>query len=150
EVGDDSCREGANRVTEIPPEAIDTKGARPPNGVGCIGYGSDQARIHHCGAKPEKQAADEPPIEAAGRSGEEEAACLNPHAGNDEALAPPAIAELAGRYLEDAPCRRIYRLEDANALDAKSKGREEQRKYAPTHAVIEIVHEPGLRCGKEI
>jgi hypothetical protein len=49
-----------------------------------------------------------------------------------------AIAQWAGDGLQDAPHRGIDRFKDADALDAKPEGREEQGKYAPAHAVIEV------------
>jgi hypothetical protein len=112
-----------------------------------IGYGRNQTRIHHCGSKTEKQAADQPKFEFASKSRQEQGRGLNPHSGDNQARAPPAVAQRPGRDLENAPGRGINGLENPNALDPQSEPGEEQRKDAPTHAVIEIVYEPGLgRC----
>src|SRR5436190_23008409 len=115
-----------------------------------IRHGGDEARIDHGSSKPEKKTADEPPAEAVGRCGQEQASGLNPHASDDQALASPAIAQRACGDLQNAPCRGIDGLEHANALDAEPEGGEIQREYPPAHAVIEVVDETGLGCREEI
>ena len=70
--------------------------------------------------------------------------------GDDQALAAPAIAQRPGRDLQDAPGRRIDRLQNADPLDAEAEAGEEQREDAPAHAVIEVVDEAGLRRGEQI
>src|SRR5262249_61243024 len=56
----------------------------------------------------------------------------------------------AGCNLQNAPGRRIDCFEDADPLHAQAEGREEERKNAPAHAVVEVVEESGLRGGEEI
>ncbi len=91
-----------------------------------VGNGRDQARIDHRRSKAEKKTADKPPFEPARGRGEKQAAGLDPHSGDDQTLATPAIAQGAADDLQDSPCRGIDRLQDAYALDAKPEGYEEQ------------------------
>ena len=104
----------------------------------------DQAWIYHRGADPEQHAADQPRRERRRHCGQQQARRLHPHAADDQAFAAPAIAQGARCNLQDAPDGRIDGLQDADAFDAQSERGEEQGKDAPTHAVIEIVDEPGL------
>src|SRR3989337_3690621 len=115
-----------------------------------IGDGCYQAGLDHRRAEAEQKAADDPPLELARRRGEKQTGGLNPHAGDDQALAPPAIAQGTRGDLQDTPCRGIDRLEDADALDAEAEGSEEQWENAPAHAIVEIVDEAGLRGGEQI
>ena len=41
-------------------------------------------------------------------------------------------------------------LENANPLDAEAKSGKEQRENSPTHAVVQIVDQAGLRCREHI
>ena len=95
-VGDEAGGERTDRVAEIAPEPIDAERAGTPGRMRGVGDGGDQARVDHRRAQAEQQAADEPPFELACRRGDEQAGGLHPHAGHDQALAPPAVAQGAG------------------------------------------------------
>src|SRR5262249_6279157 len=150
QIGNDPGREGTDGVAQVAPEAVDAEGPRAPRRMRSVGDCRDQAWIDHGGTKPQQQACQKPPAEIRGERSEEECRCLYPHTADDQAFAAPAIAEWPGDDLQHAPDRRIDGLEDTDALDAKPVGREKKRKYAPAHAVIEVVHEPGLRCCEQV
>src|SRR5260370_9817559 len=116
----------------------------------CVGDGGDQARVNHGRTQTEKKGAHEPPVEMTWWPGQEQTRGLHPNAGDDQALAAPAIGEGARGDLQDAPGCRIDRLQQADAFDCKAEGREEQRKDSPAHSIIEVVDEPGLGSGKQV
>src|SRR5262249_11894683 len=50
-VRDQTCGERADCVTKVTPKAVDTKGARAPCRVRCVGHCGDQSWIDHRGSK---------------------------------------------------------------------------------------------------
>src|SRR5207237_269475 len=106
-VGDDTRRERPDRVTEVSPESIDAQRAGPPCRVRGIGDGRDQAWIDHRRADAKQETAEKPPLEPAGRRGDKQAGGLHPHAGYDQALTPPAVAQGAGTDRPEATGGRV-------------------------------------------
>ena len=86
-------RQGGDRVAEVAPEPIDAKRAGAPSWMRGIGDGCDQARVDHRRAEAEQKAADDSPLELVRRRGEKQTDRLNLRAGDDQALAPPAVAQ---------------------------------------------------------
>ena len=118
--------ECADRVAEVAPEAVDAE--RAP-ARGCEASETAAIRpIAHRRSDSQKEASDKPPLELMRRSGQKQPGSLNPHPGGDQALATPPIAQRPGHDLENAPGRRIDRLEDADALDAEAERRRKQGK----------------------
>src|SRR5205085_5848201 len=65
-------------------------------------------------------------------------------------LSSPSVTQWTGRHLQNAPGRWIDDFENTNPFNAEAECGKEQRKDSPTHTVIEIIDETGLRCGKQI
>src|SRR5215208_732185 len=78
-VGDDTGREGADRVAEIPPEAVDAQGSRPPGGVRVVRDGRYEGRVDHRRTQPQEHAPEQPPTEVPPCHSEKDARRLGPH-----------------------------------------------------------------------
>src|SRR5262249_41947888 len=121
-----------------------------PSRISGIGYRGEQAGIDHCSADPEQHAAEQPPSETVEDGDDEQASGLDPHTGGDQALAPPSVAQRPGDDLQGATYRGVDPFQEADALDAQTSGSKEQGEYPPAHAVVQVVDEPGLRCGEQV
>ena len=150
EIRNESGTDGADGVAQISPEPVHAERAGAPARVCDIRNHGEQARIDHRRTNAEQQAADEPPAELTARRGQKQADRLHPHAGDDQALATPAVAQRTGDRLKNGPDRRIGGLENADPLDAQTERGEVEREDSPAHAVVEIVDEPGLRSSEQV
>ena len=112
--------------------------------------GGDESGIDHRRSYPEEHTSQQPPPEAPPCQGNEYPGSLDPHAAHDQSLAPPAVAQGAGNYLQCPPHRRVDGLDDADAFHAEAEGREEQREHSPTHTVVEVVDQACLRARKQV
>src|SRR5215204_5349446 len=123
-VGDDTGREGADRVAEIPPEAVDAQGSRPPGGVRVVRDGRYEGRVDHRRTQPQEHAPEPPPTEVPPCHSEKDARRLGPHPHDDRAFPAPPVAQRAGRDRQPTPSRRTDSFEDPNLADAESEGLE--------------------------
>src|SRR5215208_6282057 len=118
--------------------------------MGAVRDGGDARRIDHSGPKAQKDATGKPPPEAPASHRGEDPAGLHPHAAHYEPPASRAVAQGAGHDLQDASNRRVDGLQDPDAPHLEPEGREVEGEYAPAHAVVEVVDQPGLRAGEEV
>src|SRR5205823_13947919 len=72
------------------------------------------------------------------------AARLPRHSTGNKPLAANAVGHRPRGHLQQTPHAWVYGFDDTDALDPEPECREEERIQAPRHAVVEIVHEPGL------
>src|SRR5262249_32778810 len=69
---------------------------------------------------------------------------LQEHAGNDGSLPSQPVTHRTGHELTDSPRRRVNRGERTHGPQRKTRGREQQWKYTPREAVVQIVDETSL------
>src|SRR5688500_12943506 len=99
EICDESGTEGADGVAQVAPEPVHTERTCTPARMCNVRYDGKQARVDHGSTHAEQQTAAEPAAEPTAGGGQCQTNRLDPHAGYDEALATPPVAQGAGDRL---------------------------------------------------
>ena len=138
----------ANGIAEVAPETINRERTRSPFRRGDIAYHGDQRRIDHRRAHAQERGATHPPYEGVSRNGKPNSAGLECHAPDDKRFTTQLVGQRASNQLADGPHGGISKLQRADGFDRQISGGEKKRQDAPTHSVVQIVHEASLTRAK--